>query len=128
MGYSVTGKKGPKKEKLDKNFAKFDTSGKGMKLMQKMGFKMGQGLGKHSQGMLNPIEQKVRKRGAGLGAAGTERTKQSLIHFPVKKSDDEEDSESDEEDNSRRGSRRKGQKRKSGSDSEDETAKETRKA
>ena len=95
--YSFTSKT-TNAEKMDKNFGNFDTSGRGMKLMMKMGFKKGQGLGKHQQGMINPIEQKMRKKGAGLGAAGSERTKQSLIHFPVKKDgESEDDDQSDEE-------------------------------
>ena len=98
--YSLTTKKG-QKETIDKDFGKFDKSGIGMKLMQKMGFKIGKGIGKHEQGMLNPIEAKLRKKGMGLGAGkGSERTKQSLIHFPVQKSGSEasdEDTEATEE-------------------------------
>ena len=61
--------------------------------MQKMGYKIGKGLGKSGQGIINPIEAKKRTRKVGLGAAGTERTKQSLIHFPTQDSEEEEEKE-----------------------------------
>ena len=71
-GYSMT-PTGPK-EKADKGFAKF--AGKGSfaeRMMAKMGWKHGQGLGKFDQGMINPVDVKQRVKGSGLGAHGTER-------------------------------------------------------
>ena len=58
-----------------------------------MGYQFGKGLGKGNQGIVNPIAAQKRMRKAGLGAAGSERTKQSFIHFPVQDSEDEEDKE-----------------------------------
>jgi len=80
-GYSIS----TKKEKVDGNFASFErhTKGVGSSIMRKMGYKVGQGLGKKGQGIINPIEAHKRVRKVGLGAAGTERTKQSRIHFPT---------------------------------------------
>lgn len=75
-GYSMTTLFGMK-EKKDKAFGKF--AGKGTfaeRMMAKMGYKEGSGLGKYDQGMINPVEAVLRKKGTGLGAAGTERTKQ----------------------------------------------------
>lgn len=81
-GYSMTTLLG-KKEKRDKDFAGFAKGGFAQKLMKKMGWKEGGGLGKFDQGMINPVDVKQRVKGSGLGAHGTERTKQSLIHFPT---------------------------------------------
>ncbi|CAK8693912.1 unnamed protein product [Clavelina lepadiformis] len=93
LSYGVQSK--VKKEKVDSSFGGFErhTKGIGMKLLQKMGYQFGKGLGKGNQGILNPIEAHKRVRKVGLGAAGTERTKQSFIHFPTQDSagEDEED-------------------------------------
>lgn len=46
------------------------------KMMAKMGFKEGQGLGKSGEGILNPIEVQLRPQGVGVGAV-KEQTKQA---------------------------------------------------
>jgi len=91
-GYSIS----TKKEKVDGNFAGFEryTKGVGSSIMRKMGFKFGEGLGKNRQGIVNPIEAHKRVRKVGLGAAGTERTKQSRIHFPTE--NDKKEAEDDQ--------------------------------
>ena len=81
-GYSMSTLKGMK-EKQDKSFGKFARGGFAERMMKKMGYKEGQGLGKFDQGMINPVDVKLRVKGSGLGSHGTERTKQSLIHFPT---------------------------------------------
>nr|XP_023692876.1 tuftelin-interacting protein 11 [Paramormyrops kingsleyae]XP_023692878.1 tuftelin-interacting protein 11 [Paramormyrops kingsleyae] len=69
------------------------TRGIGQKLLQKMGYVPGRGLGKNSQGIVNPIEAKVRKGKGAVGAYGNERTQQSLQDFPVVDSEEEEEKE-----------------------------------
>ncbi|XP_061906818.1 tuftelin-interacting protein 11 [Entelurus aequoreus] len=69
------------------------TKGIGQKLLQKMGYQPGKGLGKNAQGIVNPVEAKVRKGKGAVGAYGNERTQQSLQDFPVVDSDEEEEKE-----------------------------------
>ncbi|XP_029357018.1 angiogenic factor with G patch and FHA domains 1 isoform X1 [Echeneis naucrates] len=44
---------------------------KGRKMLEKMGWKKGEGLGKEGTGMKDPIDVKIRKSQSGLGAAAT---------------------------------------------------------
>ncbi|CAG8655416.1 10587_t:CDS:10 [Acaulospora morrowiae] len=57
---------------VDKNFGKFEqhTRGIGLKLMQKMGYKIGEGLGTEGKGIVNPIETKIRPSKMGLAYRG----------------------------------------------------------
>ncbi|XP_048777997.2 tuftelin-interacting protein 11-like [Ostrea edulis] len=79
--------------KTDVGFGDWErhTRGVGKKLLEKMGFKPGEGLGKHGQGITTPVEAVKRKGKAAVGAYGTERSERSLVDFPVHDSDEEEE-------------------------------------
>ena len=61
------------------DFIEFSSETKGSKLLQKMGWREGTGLGKTGQGIVNPIEAgDVREnRNAGLGAKTAKATPRS---------------------------------------------------
>jgi hypothetical protein len=52
---------------IDKNFAAFDKGGKLLRMMEKMGYKKGMGIGKNGGGIAVPVEVVVRQSGVGIG-------------------------------------------------------------
>jgi len=67
--------------------------GMGAAMLEKMGYKQGQGLGTEGQGILNPIETKLRPERVGLGAVKemTAQAKEEARRRGQLLSDDEED-------------------------------------
>ncbi len=54
------------------------TKGFGQKMLEKMGYVAGQGLGSKGQGISRPVEAKLRPKKVGLGASGHAEHKLSM--------------------------------------------------
>ena len=63
-------------EKVDKDFATFESTSKGFgsRMLEKMGWIKGQGIGKAGHGVVNPLESKLRPNSMGLGFGGFKET------------------------------------------------------
>ena len=68
-----------------------NTRGIGAKLLRKMGYVEGKGLGKNLQGISTPVEAKKRVGKGAVGFYGSERTERSLQDFPVQPDSEEEE-------------------------------------
>lgn len=64
-----------------RHFAKLETAGgRGFKLLSKMGWNTGTGLGASNEGRVNPVDQVQRPKGMGIGHSGfKEKSKQSVV-------------------------------------------------
>jgi len=63
-------------EKVDRDFGNFEgnTKGFGSRMLEKMGWTKGAGIGKNAQSIVNPLEAKVRPGAMGLGYGGYRET------------------------------------------------------
>ncbi|KAL1923074.1 uncharacterized protein VTP21DRAFT_9450 [Calcarisporiella thermophila] len=80
LGNGVT-RDGSATPPVEKDFAAFSrhTKGFGLKMLQKMGWREGQGLGSSGEGIARPIEVQLRPEKVGIGFGSTkERAKSSL--------------------------------------------------
>ncbi|XP_013412007.1 tuftelin-interacting protein 11 isoform X2 [Lingula anatina] len=86
------GKKGPYKPG-EEHFGHWEKSTKGIggKLLAKMGYVPGKGLGKNLQGISTPVTAKKRDGKAAIGFYGSERTERSLQDFPAQVDSEEEE-------------------------------------
>jgi hypothetical protein len=77
-------------EKESHDFASFNkhSTGIGMKLMMKMGYQKGKGLGVNESGIINPVDVKLRPKQMGLGHRGFDERTDAVKQAALEKDDD----------------------------------------
>ncbi|XP_071087454.1 tuftelin-interacting protein 11-like [Haliotis cracherodii] len=73
------------------------TRGIGQRILQKMGYKPGEGLGTEGQGITTPVTAVKRKGKGAIGFHGSERSARSMVDFPVVDSEEEDEKKFQEE-------------------------------
>lgn len=104
-------------------FAQFNAHSKGFgqKMLEKMGWQKGKGLGADGEGIVNPVETKLRPARMGLSFRGfDERTDQAKIEAKLRKGEASDEDEEDE-DEAPKGKRRNAWKAKEKSNDREDT-------
>lgn len=105
-------------------FAQFNAHSKGFgqKMLEKMGWKKGKGLGADGEGIVNPVETKLRPARMGLSFRGfDERTDQAKIEAKIRKGQVSDEEEEENEDEAPKGKRRNAWKAKEKNNDREET-------
>ncbi|KAJ1768837.1 hypothetical protein IW140_005433 [Coemansia sp. RSA 1813] len=78
--------KNPVQQNVSKEFGKF-TNSTVWNMMAKMGYKVGEGLGKHGEGRIEPVQVVTRRSGEGISYSRSERPSEPYRHVAKSEKD-----------------------------------------